>query len=55
MGANISYSCYPESGLTNCTLTIRDYELGNYEPLVGYELKEVVGGDYVETAVEVKQ
>lgn len=55
VGANISYSCYPESGLTNCTLTIRDYELGNYEPLVGYELKEVVGGDYVETAVEVKQ
>lgn len=55
VGANISYSCYPENGLTTCTLTIRDYHLGGYKPLLGYELGKEVGADHVETSVEVKQ
>lgn len=54
-GSNVSYSCYPENNLTKCVLTVRDYSLGEYTPLVGYQLKEPVGGDFVETAVEVKQ
>ena len=55
VGANISYSCYAENALSKCDLTIRDYELGDYKPLVGYELRDEVGGDHVETSVEVKQ
>lgn len=54
-GSMVSYSCYPESGITKCVLTIRDYKLGDYEPLKGFTLLEPAGGDYVETAVEVKQ
>jgi len=55
VGSNISYSCYAENGLSKCVLTVRDYNLGDYKPLVGYELKETVGGDYVEAAEETKQ
>ena len=54
-GNMVSYSCFPESGITKCILTIRDYKLGDYEPLKGFTLLEPAGGDYVETAVEVKQ
>jgi len=54
-GSNLSYSCFSENGLSKCILTIRDYELGDYEPLVGYELKNAVGGDQVEIAEEIKQ
>ncbi len=54
-GSNLSYSCFAENGLSKCVLTIRDYKLGDYEPLVGYELKEMVGGDHVEIAEEIKQ
>jgi hypothetical protein len=54
-GANISYSCYPESGLTKCVLTVRDYKLGKYKPLVGYKLKDPIGEDYVEISQEIKK
>ena len=54
-GSNLSYSCFSENGLSKCVLTIRDYELGEYEPLVGYELKDTIGGDQVEIAEEIKQ
>jgi hypothetical protein len=52
-GSNISYSCYPEKGLTKCVLTVRDYRLGPYKPLVGYTLKEPIGGDFVEISQEI--
>lgn len=54
-GTNISYSCFAENNLSKCVLTVRDYKLGDYKPLVGYELKGAVGGDYVEVAEEIKQ
>lgn len=54
-GSNMSYSCYSENGLSKCVLTVRDYRLGDYTPLVGYKLGEPVGNDLVETAVESKQ
>jgi len=54
-GSNISYSCFAENNLSKCVLTIRDYKLGDYNPLVGYQLKEAVGGDFVEIAEEIKQ
>jgi hypothetical protein len=53
-GANLSFSCYPEEALATCVLTIRDYRLGDYTPLVGYRLLEPIGGDLVETVREVK-
>jgi hypothetical protein len=52
-GSNISYSCYPEKSLAKCVLTVRDYRLGPYEPLVGYTLKEPIGGDFVEISQEI--
>ena len=55
VGTNISYSCYAENNVSKCILTLRDYNLGDYKPLVGYELKEMVGGDHVEVAEEMKQ
>lgn len=54
-GSNLSYSCYPESGLTKCVLTIRDFRLGPYTPLVGYKLMQPVGGDLVEISEEMKK
>lgn len=54
-GSNLSYSCYSENDLSKCVLTVRDYKLGDYTPLVGYELVEPVGNDLVETAVESNQ
>ena len=51
-GNMISYSCFPEKGVTKCVLTLRDYKLGDYKPLVGYTLIEPAGGDVVEIAVE---
>lgn len=54
-GSNMLYSCYSENNLTKCVLTVRDYNLGDYQPLVGYQLAEPVGGDLVETMVEVQQ
>ncbi len=54
-GSNISYSCYPENNLTTCVLTVRDYNLGPYTPLVGYTLASPVGGDSVEISQEIKE
>jgi len=54
-GSNISYSCFAEDNLSKCVLTVRDYKLGDYDPLVGYQLKKPVGGEYVEVAEEIKQ
>jgi len=50
--SNISYSCYPENNKTKCVLTIRDYKLGDYNPLQGFTLGEPVGTDYVIVAEE---
>jgi hypothetical protein len=52
-GSNLSFSCYPVEGVAECVLTVRDYKLGDYTPLVGYQLLEPIGGDFVETAREV--
>jgi hypothetical protein len=54
-GSNMLYSCFPENNLTKCVLTVRDYKLGDYQPLVGYQLTEPIGGDLVETMVEEQQ
>jgi len=51
-GSMVSYSCYPESGKSICTLAIRDYELGEYEPFKGYKIGKAIGDDYEETAKE---
>ncbi|HVY55512.1 MAG TPA: hypothetical protein VHC46_07125 [Thermodesulfobacteriota bacterium] len=52
-GSNIVFSCYPEKNLTKCVLTVRDFRLGPYKPLVGYTLKEPIGGDFVEISQEI--
>ncbi|MGB7293498.1 MAG: hypothetical protein WBD99_15105 [Thermodesulfobacteriota bacterium] len=54
-GNMMLYSCFPESGVTKCVLTIRDYVLGEYKPLEGFTVVEPAGGDVVEVGVEVKQ
>lgn len=54
-GSNISYSCFAENNMSKCVLTVRDYNLGDYTPLVGYQLMDPIGGDFVETAVEAQQ
>lgn len=53
-GANLSFSCYPVGAVSECVLTVRDYKLGDYTPLVGYQLAEPIGDDLVETSREVK-
>ena len=52
-GSNLSFSCYPVEGVAECALTIRDYRLGGYDPLVGYQLLEPIDDDFVETSREV--
>jgi hypothetical protein len=52
-GSMVSYSCFPEGGKAKCILSIRDYKLGEYKPLVGYTLIEPIEGDMVEIAEEV--
>jgi hypothetical protein len=54
-GSNLTYSCFPENNLTKCILTVRDYKLGPYTPLVGYTLSNPIGGDYVEISQEMKK
>jgi len=54
-GSMISYSCFPETGNTKCILTIRDYKLGDYKPLIGFTLVEPAGGDVVEVSEEMRQ
>jgi len=53
-GSMIHYSCYPENGLTNCVLTIRDYMLDDYEPMVGFKKMNPHGGDLKEVSKEIK-
>ena len=50
--SNISYSCFPESNKSKCVLTIRDYKLGDYDPLKGFTLGEPIGTDHVIVAEE---
>ncbi len=50
--SNISYSCYSENAKSKCVLTIRDYNLGDYNTLVGFTLGEPVGTDLVIVAEE---
>ena len=52
-GSMVSYSCFPEGGKAKCVLSIRDFKLGDYEPLQGYTLIEPIEGDLVEIAEEV--
>ncbi len=52
-GSNLSFSCYPAEGAAECVLTVRDYKLGGYDPLVGYQLLEPIDDDFVETSREV--
>jgi hypothetical protein len=52
--SNLTYSCYPENGLTKCILTVRDYKLGPHTPPVGYAVSDAIGGDYVEISKEMK-
>ena len=50
--SNISYSCHAENTKTKCILTIRDYSLGDYDPLQGFTLGDPVGTDHVIVAEE---
>lgn len=52
-GSMVSYSCFAEKGNAKCILTIRDYKLGDYKPLLGFTLVEPAGGDVVEVSEEV--
>ncbi len=52
-GSMVSYSCFPEKNSAKCILTIRDYKLGDYKPLVGFTLVEPAGGDVVEVSEEI--
>lgn len=54
-GNMLLYSCFPEKGVTKCVLTVRDYVLGDYKPLEGFNIIEPAGGDVVEVGVEVKK
>jgi len=54
-GSMVSYSCFPEKNSAKCILTIRDYKLGDYKPLVGFTLVEPAGGDVVEVSEEIRQ
>ncbi len=50
--SNITYSCHPENSKTKCVLTIRDYNLGDYDPLQGFTLGDPIGTDLVIVAEE---
>jgi len=54
-GSMTSYSCYSEEGKSKCRLTVRDFDLGEYEPYKGYTIGEPIGGDYVEVSEEVPE
>lgn len=53
-GSMVKYSCYPEKGLTNCVLTIRNYKIDDYKSLEGFKKMKPHGDDLVEVATEVK-
>lgn len=48
-GSMINYSCSAQDGKTVCNNTVRDFELGDYEPFKGYKLGKPLGGDFTET------
>lgn len=48
-GSMITYSCSAQDKKTTCNYTVRDYELGAYEPFKGYQLGKPLGGDFTET------
>ncbi len=50
-GSMISYSCSSQDSKTICSYTVRDYELGDYEPYKGYKVGNPIGGDFTETFV----
>ena len=50
-GSMISYSCYAEDSKSVCNYTVRDFELGDYEPYKGYKIGKPIGGDFTETFV----
>ena len=50
-GSMISYSCSQEDKKTVCNNTVRDFELGEYEPYKGYKIGKPIGGDFTETFV----
>ncbi len=50
-GSMISYSCSAQDGKTVCNYTVRDYELGEYEPYIGYKIGKPIGDDFTETYV----
>ncbi len=52
-GSMISYSCYPEKGKGVCSLSVRDFDLGEYEQFKGYKIGEPIGDDFVEVSEEV--
>jgi len=50
-GSMITYSCSKEDAKTVCNYTVRDFELGDYEPNKGYQIGKPIGGDFTETFV----
>ncbi|GJM17302.1 MAG: hypothetical protein DHS20C13_26290 [Thermodesulfobacteriota bacterium] len=50
-GSMITYSCSAQDAKTVCNYTVRDFELGDYEPYKGYKLGKPIGGDFAETFV----
>ena len=50
-GSMITYSCSAQDAKTVCNYTVRDFELGDYEPYKGYKIGKPIGGDFTETFV----
>jgi len=50
-GSMITYSCSDQDAKTVCNYTLRDFELGDYEPYKGYQIGKPIGGDFTETFV----
>ncbi len=48
-GSMITYSCSAPDAKTVCNYTVRDFELGDYEPYKGFEIGKPLGGDFTET------
>ncbi len=50
-GSMTTFSCSAQDTKTVCNNTVRDFELGDYEPYKGYKLGKAIGGDFTETFV----
>lgn len=50
-GSMIKYSCHADGKKSVCDLTVRDYELGEYEDYKGFIIGEAIGGDFTESYV----